>query len=133
MNVEASKSRPPAAGTFGNYPRRGRQITGDKNGRFNDAQAKVPTLEEQVAQFKGFAVQDGENFDGNSRTAPMSAGAEASERTAAASQQPQPQGKRGSRHHQHAEAKGDKSGKVELTEDEESDALQAATDKKAPC
>jgi hypothetical protein len=97
----------------------------------NDAQGKPPTLEEQAAQFKGFSVQDGEVFDGNSRTAADErAATEASERTAA---------QVNSRSHkENAEAgttgtqpaKGSEAAKVELTAEEEQDALQEATDKK---
>jgi hypothetical protein len=97
----------------------------------NDAQGKPPTLEEQAAQFKGFAVQDGEIFDGNSRTAADErTAAEASERTAAQVN--------GRSHKENAEAgttgtqpaKGSEAPKVELTAEEEQDALQEATDKK---
>lgn len=93
----------------------------------NDAQGKAPTLEEEAAKFQGFAVQDGEVFDGNSSTAADArATAEAAERAA------QLANSRSHKENQEAGATGNQpaKGKVELTEDEEATALQTATDKK---
>jgi hypothetical protein len=99
----------------------------------NDAQGKPPTLEEQAAQFKGFAVQDGEVFDGNSRTAADErTAAEASERTAAQinSRSHKENAEAGTTGTQPAKgAEGTAQGGADA-EDEEATALQAATDKK---
>lgn len=92
----------------------------------NEAVAKVPTVEEEMAKFKGFAVQDGEVSDGKSGSAADArAAAEEAERRA---------GEANSRTHEENQKAGDKqaeakSAKVELTADEESEAIQNATDK----
>jgi hypothetical protein len=96
------------------------------SGSQNDALAKVPTIEEEVAQFKSFAVKDGENFSGE---ADEGENAETAEQTVQQNNTRTPKENQGAGR-TNTEDKGDKSGKVQLTDDEESDAIQAATDKK---
>jgi hypothetical protein len=89
----------------------------------NDAVAKQPTVEEEMAKFKGFAVKDGEASDGKAEDQlEQNAAAEEVERKSQEGEKPADKDR---------EAKPDKiAAKAELTETEEQDALQAATDKK---
>lgn len=95
----------------------------------NEALGKQPTVEEEMAKFKGFSVVDGEVSDGKSTSAAeASAAAEETERRAA---------EVNGRSHQDNQKAGttsvknaDATAKVELSADEEQDALQEATDKK---
>ena len=97
----------------------------------SEAVAQRPSFEEQAAIFKGLSTQDGEIADGKARSqADERAAAEARENAAAEANK---------RSHAENQAAGTTStdgakeppaAKVELTEDEEQEALQEATDKK---
>jgi hypothetical protein len=93
----------------------------------SDAVSKVPTVEEEMGKFKSFAVKDGETFDGKP-TVDQNAEAEADEQRAQERNEPSKQLKNNDDKKDPAPSQG--SAKVELTEDEENEAIQAATDKK---
>lgn len=92
----------------------------------SDAVAQAPTLEQEMGKFKGFAVKDGEVFDGKGETIDAArAEAEAAEKNAA---------EVNGRSHAENQAAGKTSVEppkpVELSAEEEQNALQDATDKK---
>lgn len=100
----------------------------------NEALGKTTTVEQEMAKFQGFAVKDGETFDGNSKSAADErAEAEAAERhaqtvNARSHQVNQEDGTTGTKAATGKAAS--EAPKVELTEEEEQNALQDATDKK---
>lgn len=96
----------------------------------NEALGKAPSIEEEMAKFKGFSVKDGEVADGTAKS-PADERAEAEERERLA----QAANSRTHAENQSAgttntDGKGGKAAEVALTEDEEEAALQALAKEK---
>lgn len=97
----------------------------------NEALGKAPTLEEEMSKFKGFAVKDGEPFDGKGGSAADTrADAEEQERRAGEmNRKPHAEnvaaGKTSTEKTADSGGTGTKAAEVKLTEDEEEAALQA--------
>lgn len=91
----------------------------------NDAEGKAPSLEEQAAIFKGFSFKDGEPDNGKpdaAERANLSANHQRHDQNQVQDKGDKPAGKEGKEGEQEGAAA------VELTADEETDAIQDATD-----
>lgn len=93
----------------------------------NDAEGKAPTLEEQAAIFKGFSFKDGEPDNGKpdaAERANLSANHQRHDQNQVQDKgEKEVKGDKGEK-----EVKGDESAPVELSAEEETDAIQDATD-----
>lgn len=96
----------------------------------NEAVAKVPTVEEEMAKFQGFSVRDGEAHDGKTGNSPADERAAAEEAERVAAESNRSTHSENQKRQEGGEQQAPKGGKIALTDQEEADAIQAATDKK---